>query len=625
MTVLLLLMGWLNAATYHVQDDFDTIKEAIDIAVNGDEILAGPGTHYGQVNFHGKSITIHSTDGPELTTIHGQFAGSAVLAVSGESELAVLDGFTITGGNGYDTGSSVIGGGVVVRDTSSPTLRNLIITGNNAEAADHSGIGGGIAISMGANPILENCIVEYNTSNFGGGIGIYQSQIPILRNVIFRMNNANYGGGGGLFIENSNPEIHNCTFHDNEAVSGGGAIHLHNEGHAVMNKITVVNNESSYNNSALILSDNSSCFIYNSIFWDNPGAEIELFWMNGFGDCSVTIGTSNIEDGENGIVSDEHGSCYLYPDWINEPPCFLDSENADFALLPDSPCIDSGINILPLDESFYYLPDDTWAGDAPDMGSWEFTYLLGDPNADDALNVLDVVQIVNYILNTEPEDPYVLWCSDMNGDAALDVLDVIQLINIILELPARSSATDSGTARIHSDDGLIYLESDTPIAGIQITLKDPATIHPHCPSGWECRTNDHMLLAYNLSGSPLSDALIAQITADVQLADFIAADLSGQAVSVHYADHPTQYGLGEPYPNPFNPVLTIPFSLAQAGPVTLKVFDITGREVATLADSQLLSGNHRISWNAAEYASGFYLVQLQTANQECIRKIQLVK
>ena len=60
------------------------------------------------------------------------------------------------------------------------------------------------------------------------------------------------------------------------------------------------------------------------------------------------------------------------------------------------------------------------------------------------------------------------------------------------------------------------------------------------------------------------------------------------------------------YPNPFNPSTSLSFSLPQTGEVSLKLFDITGRNVATLANGKYNAGSHRLNWNAETYASGIY-------------------
>ena len=58
--------------------------------------------------------------------------------------------------------------------------------------------------------------------------------------------------------------------------------------------------------------------------------------------------------------------------------------------------------------------------------------LTGDVNSDGAIDILDVVNLVNYIIMAEAPDDYQSWAGDINGDADLNILDVVQLVNLIL-------------------------------------------------------------------------------------------------------------------------------------------------------------------------------------------------
>ncbi len=59
--------------------------------------------------------------------------------------------------------------------------------------------------------------------------------------------------------------------------------------------------------------------------------------------------------------------------------------------------------------------------------------------------------------------------------------------------------------------------------------------------------------------------------------------------------------------------------------VTLKIFDILGREVATLVNQELSAGNYKYSWNGANLASGIYIYRLSTANFSNVKKMMLLK
>ena len=71
-----------------------------------------------------------------------------------------------------------------------------------------------------------------------------------------------------------------------------------------------------------------------------------------------------------------------------------------------------------------------------------------------------------------------------------------------------------------------------------------------------------------------------------------------------------QFALSQNYPNPFNPSTNISFSLTSQSYVSLKVFDLIGREVATLVSEKLSAGNHTRQWNAYSMPSGVYFYRL---------------
>ncbi len=92
-------------------------------------------------------------------------------------------------------------------------------------------------------------------------------------------------------------------------------------------------------------------------------------------------------------------------------------------------------------------------------------------------------------------------------------------------------------------------------------------------------------------------------------------------------DRPYVYELSQNYPNPFNPVTTISYELASNSTVSIVVYDITGRTVATLVDNQQLqSGRHQVFFDGRSLASGLYIYRMQTSSgQNLTRKMMLVK
>lgn len=88
---------------------------------------------------------------------------------------------------------------------------------------------------------------------------------------------------------------------------------------------------------------------------------------------------------------------------------------------------------------------------------------------------------------------------------------------------------------------------------------------------------------------------------------------------------PERFELMQNYPNPFNPATIIRFQIPNSNHVTLKVHDLLGREVATLVNEEKQAGNHEVTWNAAEFASGIYFYQLKAGGYNATRKMFLIR
>jgi YVTN family beta-propeller protein len=91
------------------------------------------------------------------------------------------------------------------------------------------------------------------------------------------------------------------------------------------------------------------------------------------------------------------------------------------------------------------------------------------------------------------------------------------------------------------------------------------------------------------------------------------------------AELPRQLRLLPNYPNPFNPATTIPFEITSAGPATIKIYDLTGSEIAVLLESHLQPGRYEASWDAAGLPGGVYVVRLTSGVHSASRRIILLK
>ncbi len=388
--------GWLGriglaTSTYsidtlYVPQEYSTIQEAINAAVDGNLVLVDDGTYMENINFKGKAITVASRffiDGDEFhianTIINGSQptypdSASVVTFRSGEDTTSVICGFTITGGTGTNFFSDAItkrlGGGIFVY-YSNATIKNNIIETNTISHSNDA-FGGGIgAYSQNANNyIIENNIVRNNSiitpviTYYSLGGGIYsgtKGKVRIFNNEV-KENSitapeawgggilpANFGGGSYLICNNiiSGNYIYATT-------GGSGGLDIYNHSPVVKNNLIFLNSApkgggACIENASPIFANN--IIAYNTATGSGGGLEVVapvpelincIVWGNSATTGSQINGTANVS------YSDVEGG-YTGTGNLNTDPLFRDAASGDFHLQStdcgysfNSPCIDAG-------------------------------------------------------------------------------------------------------------------------------------------------------------------------------------------------------------------------------------------------------------------------------------------
>jgi uncharacterized delta-60 repeat protein len=114
-------------------------------------------------------------------------------------------------------------------------------------------------------------------------------------------------------------------------------------------------------------------------------------------------------------------------------------------------------------------------------------------------------------------------------------------------------------------------------------------------------------------GAGMADFYLVRMEPDLSPADPIRNSL------------PTAYALRANYPNPFNPVTMIGYDVGRTGPVSLRIFDLLGREVATLVQGTIPAGSYTVTWDAGNLPSGLYLCRMDAGEFVQTRKMVLLK
>ena len=234
-------------------------------------------------------------------------------------------------------------------------------------------------------------------------------------------------------------------------------------------------------------------------------------------------------------------------------------------------------------------------------------YMLGDINVDFQTNVIDITNQVNFILDYHSPNFYELWASDINADLDLNVVDVVYLSNHVL-----------GLARVSSDNPKAYIKghklyTSGSIGGIQFSgellsqvSRDDILI-----------SNNNKTIIYNLNGVlDTKEFVFSDIPEDLMV-----VSSGGNLINVEI-DSPF---LVSAYPNPFNPLTTINFSIPIEGEVSVLIYDLNGKQITSLTNQYYNIGSHYVVWDASHYSSGVYFVQTIAGDYTNTQKLILVK
>ncbi|HVO74028.1 MAG TPA: T9SS type A sorting domain-containing protein [Ignavibacteriaceae bacterium] len=105
--------------------------------------------------------------------------------------------------------------------------------------------------------------------------------------------------------------------------------------------------------------------------------------------------------------------------------------------------------------------------------------------------------------------------------------------------------------------------------------------------------------------------------------NFISPELKSQSSQIQ--QNPASYYLGQNFPNPFNPSTTINYTLAEHGLVTIKVYNLIGKEMTTLVNEEKPAGNYSVKFDGSSLSSGVYFYIMKAGDFTQTRKFILMK
>jgi hypothetical protein len=375
--------SWINA--------YVSLQSAIDVAVSGDQIWVSKGIYIPSYDYGLGDIRYNHFRLVENVAIYGGFAGTETdvsqridFSYGGANETVLsgdLNGDDIVSGEGNSLSFSNNADNcyhvLYLPNTITPTLTNLAIidgftiTGGNANGVvSPHGSGGGILITY-CSPTLNNLTIIYNSANGGAGITMTGSETLLgdnntkLTNSIIK-NNLCAGSGAGVNIANGGPdlEVINCIISGNKTTLNPGSFNQGGAGIRIYHRGKITNCLVTDNHAPTCNAGGGGIFIDWGTFFGSQGIILtgctfaHNHALNGGGTNYTQTGGlfrncilwGNTD--QNG-VSNYIGSTFVYCNTsplpvgdgnISSDPLFVDADSKDFRLFGTSPCADAGNN-----------------------------------------------------------------------------------------------------------------------------------------------------------------------------------------------------------------------------------------------------------------------------------------
>jgi hypothetical protein len=566
----------VRAETIRVPSDYPTIQEGVDHAAEGDTVLVADGTYKGldnkDIDFKGIDMVVTSENGRDHTIIDCERSGRGFHIHSGETEAAVINGFTIKNGLAGQ------GAGIFCQYSSTPVISFCTIEACSAYSDggainnNHSGAymitecnfhnnsayanGGGVYV-YNSPAIIINCTFNGNSARYGGAISTWRGKLTASNLAV--MNNRASSKGGGCYFQGAefdSIDVTNCTITNNVGPDGGG--------------ISIY--ESKTTISECLISENSSCGI--EVFQSSPIIT----------HCTITNnegysgGGINFSNACGGLLS----KCVISGNYAEEDGGGINCDHNTSTSIINCNIVDNiavvggGIYIF---SSWPSLFNCTVADNSPSgyhVWTTSAPYRPGITNTIIWGNSPYSIQVTPGGL--EPDVTYSDIQGGYSGFANLDVNpDFIGGGNY--HLSSTSLVIDKGTSSgAPSDD----IDGDT---------------RPQS-------------LGYDMGSDEVTNTFVEDEIHDTPDVFFSGS----MAIS----------------PNPFNPVTRVNFVLNRETDLSVKIYSLDGRLVKTLVEGWKDAGSYSILWDGTgnsghSVCSGVYICLLLSERETVSRKLILLK
>jgi len=589
-----------------------TIQQAISLADEQDTVLVLPGVYNMVFRTYGKNLVIGSL---YLTTGDTSYISQTVVDGGGEMTVASFendeDASTLLCGMTLRNGSADTAGGVSIANAS-PTLSHLVISGNSAE-------GGGGIWAYQTSSTMSHLQVLNNTAEGGAG-GIYLIQATShLSDIMVRGNTAEHGGG--IYVDGSSPTLERVTIIENSATgSGGGIAGIHSNPTFI--DLKLLSNESE-TGAGFSLGVGSSITMDGALIRDNRSSSNGGgFW---FGDGSLS--GRNIYIVENSSGGDG-GGMTLGQGAVLDAGIFIAYNSAPFG---------AGI----FTEGVVEITSATIMANG--VGEESAGIYVSDGN----LTISHSNLVDNGLaLYNESSSPYVNaannWWGSPDGPyhAVSNPTGSGDTTGLYVDIEPWLTSEDASTLPLPPNNlrvidrgantvTLAWDESDLEdldVYRMHYRIDGTEIIFPVFEVGPEA--------SCTITGLPANVTFLFECTlcdtdgneswySEGVLATTLATDSTPEN---GVNSMPTEYGIAELYPNPFNPVLNVTVGLPQAADLRVNLYNVMGQQVAELADGRMQAGYKTFLFDGSHMASGVYFVQaVVPGKMNQISKVVLMK